>query len=98
MCWGIASDHVFFTPAREAGVFAAHAIDSGTQDVVRGENRGRRLHHVAIAKELKQIGTVDDRTEFKTKLPLDSGACLIVFVQELGNGPVLAVAMRAAGH
>jgi hypothetical protein len=76
----------------------AYAIDSGTQDVVRGENRGRRLHHVAIAKELKQIGTVDDRTEFKTKLPLDSGACLIVFVQELGNGPVLAVAIRSAGR
>jgi hypothetical protein len=84
--------------ARKAAVFAAYAIDSGTQDVVRGENRGRRLHHVAIAKELKQIGTVNDRTEFKTKLPLDSGARLIVFVQELGNGPVLAVAMRATGR
>jgi hypothetical protein len=82
--------------ARKAVVFAAYAMDSGTQDVVRGENRGRRLHHVAIAKELKQIGTVDDRTEFKTQLPLDSDARLIVFVQEPGNGPILAVEMRAA--
>ena len=81
--------------ARKAVVFAAHAIDSGTQDVVRGENKGRRLHHVAIAKDLKQIGTVDDRTEFKTKLPLESGARLIVFVQEPANGPVWPVAMRA---
>src|SRR5215471_2198810 len=32
--------------ARKAGVFAAYAMDSGTQDVVRGENKGRRLHHV----------------------------------------------------
>jgi len=79
-------------------VFSAYAIDSGTQDVVRGENKGRRLHHVAIAKELKQIGTVDDRTEFKTQLPIESGARLIVFVQEPGNGPVVAVAMRAAGR
>ena len=84
--------------ARKAAVFAAYAIDSGIQDVVRGENKGRRLHHVAIAKDLRQIGTVDDRTEFKTKLLLESGARLIVFVQELGNGPVLAVAMRAAGR
>ena len=84
--------------ARKAGVFAAYAMDSGTQDVVRGENKGRRLHHVAIAKELKQIGTVDDRMEFKTQLPLHTGARLIVFVQELGNGPVLAVDMRSAGH
>lgn len=80
--------------ARKAGVFAAYAMDSGTQDVVRGENKGRRLHHVAIAKELKQIGTVDDRTEFKIQLPADSGARLIVFVQEFGNGPVLGAAMR----
>src|SRR5437870_5041136 len=80
--------------ARKAAVFAAYAIDSGTQNVARGENKGRRLHHVAIAKDLRQIGTVDDRTEFKTKLPMESGARLIVFVQELGNGPIWAVAMR----
>jgi hypothetical protein len=84
--------------ARKAAVFAAYAIDSGTQDVVRGENRGRRLHHVAIAKELKQIGTVDERTLFKTKLPVASGARLIVFVQEFGNGPVWGTAMRPASQ
>jgi hypothetical protein len=84
--------------ARKGVVVAAYAIDSGTQDVTHGENKGRRLHHVAIAKDLKQIGTVDDRTEFKTKLPLEKGARLIVFVQEPGNGPVRAVAMHAAGH
>jgi hypothetical protein len=84
--------------ARKAGVFAAYAIDSGTQDVVRGENMGRRLHHVAIAKELKQIGTVDDRTEVKAQLPVESGARLVVFVQESGNGPVWGTAMRPASR
>jgi hypothetical protein len=84
--------------ARKAGVFAAYANDSGTQDVVRGENKGRRLHRVAIVKELKQIGTVDDRTEFKGKLPVESGARLIVFVQEFGNGPVWGTCMRPAGR
>jgi len=84
--------------AHKAGVFAAYAIDSGTQNVVRGENSGRRLHHVAIAKELKQIGTVDDRTEFKTKLPLESGARLVVFIQEFGNGPVWGATMRPASQ
>jgi hypothetical protein len=82
--------------ARKAGVFVAYAMDSGTQDVARGENRGRRLHHVAIAKELKQIGTVDDRTQFRTQFPLVSGARLIVFVQEFGNGPVWGTIMRPA--
>src|SRR5215471_15883319 len=79
--------------ARKAAVFATYAMDSGTQDVIRGENKGRRLHHAAIAKELKQIGTVDDRTEFKAQLPVESGARLVVFVQESGNGPVWGTAM-----
>ena len=82
--------------ARKAAVFAAYAADSGTQDVLRGENKGRRLHHVAIVKELKQIGTVDDRTEFKARIPIDAAARLIVFVQEFGNGPVWGAAMRPA--
>src|SRR5215813_4843231 len=82
--------------ARKAAVFAAYAADSGTQDVLRGENKGRRLHHVAIVKELKQIGTVDDRTEFKARIPVDAAARLIVFVQEFGNGPVWGAAMRPA--
>jgi hypothetical protein len=38
--------------ARKAAVFAAYAIDSGTQDVVRGENKGRpaasRLHREGV--------------------------------------------------
>ena len=40
-------------------MFAAYAIDSGIQDVVRGENKGRRLHHVAIAKELTQLSQLE---------------------------------------
>jgi hypothetical protein len=44
--------------AHKAVVFAAYAADTGTQDVLRGENKGRRLHHVAILEELKQIGPV----------------------------------------
>src|SRR5436305_10401546 len=31
----------------------------------RGENKGRQLRHVAIAQDLKPIGSIDDRTEFK---------------------------------
>jgi len=84
--------------ARKAAVFAAYAADSGTQDVLRGENKGRRLHHVAIVKELKQIGTVDDRTEFKARIRIDVAARLIVFVQEFGNGPVWGAAIRPASR
>jgi hypothetical protein len=45
---------------------------------------------------LKQIGTLDDRTEFKARIPIDATARLIVFVQEFGNGPVWGAAMRPA--
>jgi hypothetical protein len=84
--------------AHKAAVFAAYAADAGTQDVSRGENRGRRLHHVAILKKLEQIGTVDDRTGLKTNAHLEPGARFIVFVQEAGNGPVWGTAMRPASR
>ena len=82
----------------KAGVFVAYAADTGTQDVLRGENRGRHLRHVSIVKELKQIGTLDDRLPFKTRIPLASCARLIVFVQEAGNGPVWGSALMPSGR
>jgi len=82
----------------KAAVFAAFAADTGTQDVSRGENKGRRLHHVAILKKLERIGAVDDRTGLKTNLRVEPGARLIVFVQESGNGPVWGAAMRPASR
>ena len=82
--------------AHKANVYLAYAADDGTQNVLRGENKGRRLHHVSIVKELKQVGTVDDRAGFKTQVPLEDGARLIVFVQEAGNGPVWGAAVQTA--
>src|SRR5215831_21305666 len=80
--------------ARKAAVFAAYAADSGTQDVLRGENKWRRLNHVAIVKELKQIGTIDEQAAFTTRIHLEPGARLVVFIQEFGTGPVWGTAMR----
>ena len=84
--------------AHKASVYVAYAANSGTQDVLHGENKGRRLHHVSIVKELRQVGTVDDGVAFRTQVPLESGSRLIVFVQEAGNGPVWGAAMRAASR
>ena len=77
-------------------VYVAYAAHSGTQDVLRGENKGRRLHHVAIVKSLERVGSVDAKTGFKSEVPLQAGARLIVFVQDAGNGPVRGAAMRPA--
>jgi hypothetical protein len=81
-----------------ADVFVAYAADSGEQNVLRGENRGRRLHHVAIVKSLERIGGVDAKAGFKAEVPVMAGARLIVFVQDPGNGPVRGAAMRPSGR
>jgi hypothetical protein len=84
--------------SRKANVYVAHAVNNGFQNVLRGENKGRRLEHVAIVKDLKQVGTVDSRSGFRSQLRSEAEARLIVFVQESGNGPILGVAMRAPGR
>jgi len=84
--------------AHNADVYVAYAADSGTQDVLRGENKGRRLHHVSVVKSLKQVGSVDEHSGFRTEVDVEKGARLIVFVQEPGNGPVWGAEMRPAGQ
>jgi len=84
--------------AHKANVYLAYAADEGSRDVLRGENKGRRLHHVAIVKELKQIGTVDGHAGFRGEVPVEKGMRIVVFAQEPGNGPVWGVAMRPAGQ
>jgi hypothetical protein len=84
--------------AHKAEVYIAYAADSGISDVLRGENRGRRLHHVSIAKEIKKVGIVDERTGFHAQFHVEKGSRLIAFVQEPGNGPVWGAAMRPANR
>jgi len=95
---GVEVDPLPAGTARKANVYVAYAADNGTSDVLRGENKGRRLHHVSIVKELKQVGAVDNRSPFRTQIPVESGLRLIVFVQEAGNGPVWGVTMRGANR
>jgi hypothetical protein len=83
-----------------AGVFLALAQDSGTSQVSAGENKGRQLHHVAMLRSLRKIGSVKSGTTFSQKVPLPASAKeqrVIVFVQEGDNGPVLGAAELGAG-
>jgi len=82
---------------RKAEVFIARALDSGASDVLRGENRGRKLHHVAIVTELRQVGKVDQREGARIDVTAPvSGSRLIAFVQEAGTGRILGAADLAA--
>ena len=84
---------------RKANVFVAFAADHGTSDVLRGENQGRSLHHVAIVADIQQAGTIDAHAGFSGKIPLRAGRApggsrLIVFIQEGGIGRVWGVASK----
>jgi hypothetical protein len=84
----------------KANVYVAYAADSGTSDVLRGENRGRTLHHVSIAGKIQQVGNVNTHVMFRAQLPIRAanapgGSRLIAFVQEGGNGRVLGSALYA---
>jgi hypothetical protein len=81
-----------------AEVFVAIAIDHAQSQVLRGENGGRQLEHVAVAKRLTAIGKVKKGETFSKDVvvPLDHPGQtyrLIAFVQEAGEGKVLGAAL-----
>ena len=75
---------------RGAHLYLAIAMDSASSDVVRGENKGRRLHHVAIAQNLRRLGANEREIQIEKD---ESGSRLIVFAQESGPGKVLGAAL-----
>ena len=82
---------------RKAELFVARALDNGASDVLRGENSGRKLHHVAIVTDLRQVGKVDQREAVRVEVAAPvTGTRLIAFVQEPGTGRILGAADLAA--
>jgi len=84
---------VRIAPASKAAeVWLALADDRGTQQVASGENKGRTLHHVAILRNLRKIGTVRKGGGFSqtVEVPANAGR-VIVFLQEGGFGRVYGV-------
>jgi hypothetical protein len=82
--------------AISAGVFMALADDSGASQVSAGENKGRELHHVAIVRSMRKIGSVKPGASFNQVVKLPDGAAaqrIVVFVQESDQGRVHGAAM-----
>ena len=84
-----------------ADIFAVLALNHAESQVLRGENGGRRLSHVAVVEEMKRIGEVSKGHDFSqdVQISLKPGTDpknlrLIVFVQESGPGKVLGAAMQ----
>jgi hypothetical protein len=82
--------------AISAGVYMALADDSGASQVSAGENQGRQLHHVAIVRSMRKIGSVKPGAAFSQVVKLPESAAsqrIVVFVQESDQGRVHGAAM-----
>ena len=85
-------------PSHAAEVWAVVADDAATSQVLRGENGGRRLSHVAVARSLTRLAkAAEGNAEAQVTLPEtikgqeQTGRHLVLFVQERAYGKVLAV-------
>jgi hypothetical protein len=74
-----------------AEVWAAVADESDRSSVNRGENAGRTLTHVAVARSLRKIGSVGTSKGLETavRLPAAEGAARVVVFLANGGGEVL---------
>ena len=81
-------------------LYVALADNRQESHVARGENGGRTLAHVAVARILRQVGMIDlDAASAKEiTLPVQvgsgSGLRLVAFIQDAKTGHVVAVAQQ----
>jgi hypothetical protein len=82
---------------KSGDVLAVITDDTDQTNVARGENSGRTLLHVAVARSIRRIGTFPTSGEQMIKLPVPESFSasqhhhLILFAQMPGNGRVLDV-------
>ena len=90
-------------PSGGADLFAAVTDDETKSNVARGENSGRTLSHVSVARSITRIAKVSSQTEQTIRILLPSpstlsenqGRHLILFAQAPGFGHVLGVDTKA---
>jgi hypothetical protein len=86
-------------PSGGADLFAAVTDDNAKSSVTRGENSGRTLSHVSVARSITRVAKVSSQTKQTVQIPLPSpsklsgnqGRHLILFAQAPDLGPVLGV-------
>jgi hypothetical protein len=86
-----------------ADIYAVVALNHAESEVLRGENSGQRLTHVAVVETLRKVGKLEKGKSFaqdvqmKLKPGMDAANIrVIAFVQESGPGKVLGAAMEKA--
>jgi hypothetical protein len=84
-------------PSKPLDIIAVLADDTDRSNVLRGENSGRQLQHVSVARSMTRVATVRDGGEqsvhvsFPEGLSTGSGSGhhLILFAQEPHQGAIL---------
>ena len=84
-----------------ADVFVAVALDRVESQVLRGENGGKHLTHVAVVQQITKVGKLakgksfDETVQLKLKPGTDpKNLRIVAFVQESGPGKLLGAALR----
>lgn len=88
-----------------ADVFVAIALDRVESQVLRGENGGRHLTHVAVVQQIAKIGklnkgasfTEDVQVKLRTATPLEN-LRVVAFAQESGPGKLLGASLWKAAR
>ena len=87
-----------------AEVFLAVALSHVESQVLRGENGGRHLVHVAVVQKLTRIGKLSKGKSFADNVQLKlapsddpTNLRVVAFVQEPGPGKILGAALRKPG-
>jgi len=82
-------------------IYGAVALSHAESQVLRGENSGKHLTHVAVVEQLTKIGKLEKGKTFSRdiEIKLKPGADpknirLVVFAQKSGPGKVLGAALR----
>jgi len=83
----------------DAKLWVVLAQDEGIEHIPSGENGGRVLRHVQIARMMRQVAIVKRDAAYKGELSVDlpqpiagSGWHLVAFLQQGSGGPILGVA------
>jgi hypothetical protein len=78
----------------------ALAENAVVSDILRGENRGRKLDHVAVVRNLVDVGNLDASGAFNADVPLAgelehwNGKRIIAFVQKQPFGRIKGAGFR----
>ncbi len=87
----------------KAEIFVAVALEHATSQVLRGENGGHRLEHVAVVRRLTRIGQAAQGKAFSKEVslaldPSDQPYRVIAFAQEQNQGRILGAAVEKLNH